>query len=61
MNNNNRSKAWIMCGLGTIACLVALVMFPQWVWIPLPFALTGLAQAFEAIQAEILNEDNLWS
>jgi hypothetical protein len=24
-------------------------MFPQWVWIPLPFALTGLAQAFEAI------------
>jgi hypothetical protein len=49
MSNNNRSKAWIMCGLGTIACLAALIMFPQWVWIPLPFALTGLAQAFEAI------------
>jgi CHASE2 domain-containing sensor protein len=49
MSNNNRNKAWIMCGLGVIGCLTSLAMFPQWVWIPLPFALTGLAQAFEAI------------
>jgi len=47
--NNSRSKAWIMFGIGAIACMAALVFCPQWVWVPLPFALTGLAQAFEAI------------
>ena len=47
--NNGSSKAWLMCGLGTVACLSALVLFPQWVWIPLPFTLTGLALAFDAI------------
>jgi len=47
--DNGRGKAWMMCGLGTIACVAALVLCPQWVWVPLPFALTGLALAFDAI------------
>ncbi|MBL7789427.1 MAG: hypothetical protein JNL75_06285 [Chitinophagales bacterium] len=46
---NGRGKAWLMFGLGTIACLAALVLVPQWVWIPLPFALTGLTMGFDAI------------
>lgn len=47
--NNERGKAWLMFGIGTVACLAALVLVPQWVWIPLPFALTGLALGFDAI------------
>jgi len=47
--NNGKGKAWAMFGIGAILCLTALVIAPQWVWIPLPFVFTGLAQAFDAI------------
>lgn len=47
--DNGRGKAWIMFGLGTIACLASLILMPQWVWVPLPFAITGLVLAFDAI------------
>lgn len=49
MKNNGKGKAWMMFGLGTILCLVSLVVAPQWVWVPLPFVCTGLALAFDAI------------
>ena len=45
----NNKKAWASFLIGTILCLVALVVTPQWVWIPLPFACTGLALIFDAI------------
>lgn len=47
--NNGRGKAWAMFGISAILCLSALIICPQWVWIPLPFLCTGLAKAFDAI------------
>jgi hypothetical protein len=45
----SKKNSWMMCIVGTVLCLACLVVVPQWVWIPLPFAFTGLAKAFDAI------------
>jgi hypothetical protein len=47
--NNSRGKAWTMFGIAAILCIASLFFCPQWVWVPLPFVCTGLAQAFDAI------------
>jgi hypothetical protein len=45
----DNKKAWASFAIGTTLCLVALFVAPQFVWIPLPFACTGLALLFDAI------------
>lgn len=45
----DNKKAWASFVIGTVLCLVALVIAPQWVWVPMPFAFTGLALLFDAI------------
>lgn len=47
--NNGKGKAWTMFAGGLLLCLASLFIAPQWVWIPLPFACTGLALLFDAI------------
>lgn len=48
-NTSARGKGLIMFALGTIACLASLFLCPEWVWVPLPFALTGLTLIFDGI------------
>lgn len=40
---------WLMALVFTVITVAMLYFVPQWFWVPLPFMLTYLVQAFDAM------------
>jgi hypothetical protein len=42
-------KYWIYTAVSTLGMCALLVVYPEWFWVALPFVLTSLVKAFDAI------------
>jgi hypothetical protein len=42
-------KYWIYTGISTAAMCAILLVNPEWFWVALPFVLTYLVKAYDAI------------
>jgi hypothetical protein len=50
MNTPAQTRSyWIYTAVSTVIMVALLVFAPQWFWVPLPFVLTSLVKAFDAI------------
>ncbi len=47
--NESRLMDWIIFGLSTLATTGLLLYAPAWFWVPLPFMLTYLTKALNAL------------
>jgi len=53
MDTNTESKStakyWMMFLVSTLIMIGFLVILPEWFWVVLPFSLTSLVMAFDAM------------
>jgi hypothetical protein len=42
-------KYWIYTAISTLGMCALLMVYPAWFWVALPFVLTSLVKAFDAI------------
>ncbi len=45
----NTGRYWMYFLISTIACVALLLFKPEWFWVALPFVLTSLVMAFDAM------------
>jgi len=45
----SKGMDWIIFFISTAIMIAMLIYVPAWFWVPLPFVLTYLARAFDAI------------
>ena len=46
---NNTKMAWLVFFISTLACIAFLMFLPEWFWVTLPFVLTSLVKAMDAM------------
>ena len=46
---SNKGRTWMLFLVSLVVTLILLVITPQWFWLVLPFPLTFLVQAMDAM------------